>query len=143
MDNIRFKIIANVLLLLLTITCIVGMEFNDLRHLAKIQDDGAKRAADAVTAEIGAQVGLSLHDVITDAVIKRNMDATVKEWAETKERSLKCLDDVAKVADTKDEIEWVATATKAAHEIITIFETKTLPLLKTTVTIQHLVLSHS
>ncbi len=132
MDNIRFKIIANVLLLLLTITCIVGMEFNDLRHLAKIQDDGAKRAADAVTAEIGAQVGLSLHDVITDAVIKRNMDATVKEWAETKERSLKCLDDVAKVADTKDEIEWVATATKAAHEIITIFETKTLPLLKTT-----------
>jgi len=108
------------------------MEFNDLRQLAKIQDAGVKRSADAITAEVGTRVGLSLHNVITGAVINRDMDAVAKEWASTRELSLKRLNDVARAADTKEEKEWIETATKATKEIITIFETRTVPLLNTT-----------
>ena len=129
MNNIRSKIIINVVLLLITIIVIVGMEFNDLRQLAKIQDDGAKRSADAVIAEVGARVGLSLHAVITDAIIRHDLVATAREWAEAKALNLKRLDAVAKAADTSDEKEWTETAQKATHEIITIFETRMLPLL--------------
>ncbi|MFZ4855539.1 MAG: response regulator [Desulfuromonadaceae bacterium] len=68
-ESIRSKIIVNVLILLFTIISIIGIEYDDLRHLAKIQGIGAKRSADAVTAETGARIGLSLHDVINDAVI--------------------------------------------------------------------------
>ncbi len=100
MNNIRSKIIINVVLLLITIIVIVGMEFNNLRQLAKIQDDGAKRSADAVIAEVGARVGLSLYAVITDAIIRHDLVATAREWAEAKALNLKRLDAVAKAADT-------------------------------------------
>ena len=132
MDSIRSKIIVNVLILLFTIISIIGIEYDDLRHLAEIQGIGVKRSADAVTAEIGTRVGLSLHNVITGAVINRDLDAVAKEWANAREQNLKRLDDVARAADTKEEKEWIETATNAAREIITIFETRSVPLLKTT-----------
>ena len=132
MDSIKSKIIINVIILLVTIISIVGIEFNDLRPLAIIHGTGVKRSADIVTAEIGTRVGLALHDVISGAVINRDNDVVAKEWATTKEHSLKRLDDVARIVDTEEEKEWVEAATKAAREIITIFETRTVPLLKST-----------
>ena len=132
MDSIRSKIIVNVLILLFTIISIIGIEYDDLLHLAEIQGIGVKRSADAVTAEIGTRVGLSLHSVITGAVINRDLGAVAKEWVTTRELSLKRLVDVARAADTREEKEWIEAATNAAREIITIFETRTVPLLKTT-----------
>lgn len=132
MATIRSKIIVNVVILLLTIIGIVGMEYRSLSHLGKLQDEGAARAADALLASNGSRVGLSLYGVIADAVINRNLDETAKVWADTKERNMKHLDDVVKMADTKEEKELAEAAKKAVNEIVTIFETKTLPLLKTT-----------
>lgn len=132
MATIRSKIIINVVILLLTIAGIVGMEYSDFSHLGKMQDEGAKRAADALLASGGSRVGLSLYSVIADAVINRDLETSAKVWADTKERNLKRLDEVAKVVDTKEEKEWAEAAKKAANEIVVIFETKTLPLLKTT-----------
>ncbi|MDD2855096.1 MAG: HAMP domain-containing methyl-accepting chemotaxis protein [Desulfuromonadaceae bacterium] len=132
MATIKSKIIVNVIILLLTIIGIVGMEYRSISHLGLMQDEGAKRSADALLASNGARVGLSLYNVIADAVINRNLDDTAKTWAETKERNLKRLDEIVTIADTKEEKEWAETARKAAGEIVSIFETKTLPLLKTT-----------
>jgi methyl-accepting chemotaxis protein len=132
MATIRSKIIVNVIILLLTIIGIVGMEYHSISKLGKMQDEGAARSADALLAANGSRVGLSLYGVIADAVINRDLVETAKIWAETKERNLKRLDEVAKVADTKEEKELAEAAKKAASEIVTIFETKTLPLLKTT-----------
>jgi methyl-accepting chemotaxis protein len=132
MATIRSKIIVNVIIVLLTVIGIVGMEYRNIAHLGKLQDDGAKRSADALLASNGARVGMSLYVVIADSVINHDLDASAKTWAETKERTLKRLDDVEKAADSKEEKEWAAAAKKAAHEIVTIYETKTLPLLKTT-----------
>jgi methyl-accepting chemotaxis protein len=132
MATIKSKIIINVITILISILCIVGMEYHTLSRLGALQDDSAKRAIDAVRAAEGSRVGLSLYGVIADAVINRDLDDTAKEWPVTKERNLKRLDEVAKAADSKEEKEWAEAAKKAAHEIATIFETKTLPLLKTT-----------
>ncbi len=132
MATIRSKIIINVIILLLTIIGIVGMEYLSISKLGKMQDAGADRSADALLAANGSRVGLSLYGVIADAVINRDLDTSAKTWAETKERNLKRLDEVAKVVDTKEEKEWAEAAKKAALEIISIYETKTLPLLKST-----------
>jgi methyl-accepting chemotaxis protein len=132
MATIKSKIIVNVIIILVTIISIVGMEYRTLSHLGALQDDGAKRAVDAVRAAEGGRVGLSLYGIIADAVINRDLEDTAKEWPITKERNLTRLDEVIKAADSKEEKEWAGSAKKAANEIITIFETKTLPLLKTT-----------
>lgn len=131
MATIRSKIVVNVVILLLTIVAIVGLEYRSLAHLGDMQDEGAKRAADALETAHGARVGLSLYGVIADAVINRDLTETAKVWAETKERNLKRIDAVIKIADTPEEKEWANAAKKATDEIVTIFETKTLPLLKT------------
>jgi methyl-accepting chemotaxis protein len=132
MATIRSKIIVNVIIVFLTVIAIVGMEYRSISTLGKLQDEGAKRSADALLASNGSRVGLSMYAVIADAVINHDLEATAKEWASTKERNLKRLDEVVKIADTKEEKECAETARKAANEIVTIFETKTLPLLKTT-----------
>ena len=135
MATIKSKIIVNVIIVFLTVIAIVGMEYRSISRLGTMQDEGAKRAADALLAANGARVGLSMYAVIADAVINHNLDESAKTWADNKERNLKRLDDVAKLADTKEEKEWADAARKAAHEIVTIYETKTIPLLKSTDTI--------
>ncbi len=132
MATIKSKIIVNVIVILITILGIVGMEYRGLSTLGKMQDEGAQRAADAVLAANASRVGLSMYAVIADAVINRDLEESAKLWADTKERNLKRLDEVAKVVDTKEERVWIASAQKAAQEIVAIYETKTLPLLKST-----------
>jgi methyl-accepting chemotaxis protein len=132
MATIRSKIIVNVIIVLFTVIAIVGMEYRTISRLGKMQDEGAQRAADALMASNGAQVGMSLYNIIADTVINRNLDESAKTWAEAKESNLKRLDAVAKAVDTKEEKEWAAAAKKAAGEIVAIYETKTLPLLKST-----------
>jgi methyl-accepting chemotaxis protein len=132
MATIKSKIIVNVCIVILTVLGIVGMEYKDLRELQRMQDNGAQRSADALVASGGARVGLSLYQVMADAIINRNLDETAKVWAETKERNLKRLDDVAKAADTPEEKEWAEGARKAAQELVTLYENKMLPVLKAT-----------
>ncbi len=132
MATIRSKIIVNVIILLLTIVAIVGMEYRSISHMGKLQDEGAKRSDDAVLAANASRVGLSFYSVIADTVINRDLDESAKVWAETKDRNLKRLDEVVKVVDTPEEKKWAEDAKKAANDIVTIFETKMLPLLKTT-----------
>jgi len=132
MATIKSKIVVNVIIILLTIIGIVGMEYSTISNLGKMQDEGAKRAADSILTANGSRAGLSMYAVIADAVINRDLDATAKIWAETKERNLARLDEIAKVVDTKEEKEWIEAAKKAAQEIVTTFETQTLPLLKST-----------
>jgi methyl-accepting chemotaxis protein len=135
MATIKSKIIVNVIIVFLTVIAIVGMNYSDLRTLAKMQDEGAKRAADAVLTANASRVGLSLYAVVADAVINHDLAATEKEWPETKEQNLKRLDEVSKAADTPEEKELAEAAGKAAQELVTLFETRTVPLLKSSDTI--------
>jgi methyl-accepting chemotaxis protein len=130
MATIKSKIIVNVVIVFLTVIGIVAMNYADLRHLTKMQDDGAKRSADAILTANASRCGLAMYAIIADAVINHDLAQTDKEWPESKERNLKRLDDVIKIADSKEEKELAEAARKAGTELVTIFETKTLPLLR-------------
>jgi len=132
MATIRSKIIVNVTILMLTIIGIVVTEYQGISHLGKMQHEGNLRAEHTILAANASRVGLSLYGVIADAIINRDLDESAKVWAETKDRNLQRLAEVAKVVDTAEEKQWAADAIKAANEIVSIYETKTLPLLKTT-----------
>jgi methyl-accepting chemotaxis protein len=132
MATIKSKIIINLCIIILTLVGIIGLTFYDLKELQKMQDNGAQRSADALTASYGARVGLSLYQVMADAVINRNLDENAKVWAETKERNLKRVEEVVKEVDTKEEKEEAETAKKAAYELVALYENKMLPILKST-----------
>ena len=133
MATIKSRIFVNVIIVLLIVIAIVGMEYRNIAHLGALQDEGAKRAIESVTAANATSAGLSLYDIITGAIINRDLDVTAREWAEAKERNLKLLDEVVKAAvNSPEEKQWATDAKNAANEIVTIFETKTLPLLKST-----------
>ena len=100
MATIRSKIIVNIIIVFLTVAGIVGMNYADLHRLKQLQDAESRRTADALLASNGARVGLSLYGVIADAIINRELEKTAKIWVETRERNLKRLDDVYKIADT-------------------------------------------
>ncbi|MBT0663453.1 methyl-accepting chemotaxis protein [Geobacter pelophilus] len=132
MATIKSKLIANAIIVLLTVVAIIGMEYHELNVLKNLQDQGAQRADNAILAGTGARVGLSLSSVISGAIINRDLDEVAKSWPETKEKNFKRLDEVEKAADTKEEKEWAVEAKKAAVEVANIFENKTLPLLRST-----------
>ncbi|MEI7816025.1 MAG: HAMP domain-containing methyl-accepting chemotaxis protein [Desulfuromonadales bacterium] len=132
MATIRSKIIVNVIILLLTIIGVIGMEYRSISSLGKMQDEGAARAADAVRAQNASDIGTRLYKVIADAEINRELDQTKKDWEQKKTKELALMEQAKKMADTKDEKEWVESANKALNSMISIFEGKMLPLLSTT-----------
>jgi methyl-accepting chemotaxis protein len=129
MATIKSKIIINVMILLLTIVGIVGMEYQSIHALGKMQDEGATRAADAVITQEASDTGARLYKIIADAEINRELDQTAKDWSKAKHNELELMDKVAKVADTKEEKEWATAARKALDSEVALFEGTMLPLL--------------
>lgn len=130
MATIKSKIIVNVIIVLLTVIGIVGISYYNLHILRKLQDEGAKRANDAVVVAEAASNGEKLYSVIADAIINRELDNTAKEWAEIKKEASEDAIACEKLADTPKEKEQASASKKAIETIITIFEGKLLPLLK-------------
>ena len=130
MSTIKSKIIINVVIILLTIIGIVGMNYVDLKEMQQIQVVGAKRSRDAVDVKEASMGGLALYQIIADAVINRELDKTAKEWTERKADVFKFIDLTIKAADTPEEKKQVDEVKVAILEIVSLFEGKMLPLLK-------------
>jgi methyl-accepting chemotaxis protein len=131
MATIKSKIIINVVILLLTIIGIVGLNYSDLRKLRNMQDEGAKRAHDAVVAKEASMGGVLLYQIIADAIINRDLAETDKDWSAKKVVILKEIEAVIKASDTPEEKKLGEEVKASANELIQLFETKMLPLLKT------------
>ncbi|MEI6206483.1 MAG: methyl-accepting chemotaxis protein [Desulfuromonadales bacterium] len=132
MATIKSKIIVNVVILFLTIAVIVAMNYFDLNRLAKLQDEGAARASDALTAQDASDIGARMYKVIADAEINRELDQTKKDWAKLKAKETELIEKAIKMADTKEEKESVALSRRAFDNMVNLFEGKMLPLLATT-----------
>ena len=130
MATIRSKIIVNVVIILITIVGIVGMNYINLKELAQMQDTGVRRAQDAVDAKEASMGGMALYQIIADAEINRELDKTAKDWAEKKVEVFKSVDIVIKAADTPEEKKMAEEVKASVQEIVTLFEGKMLPLLK-------------
>ena len=132
MATIKSKVIVNVIILLFAIIGIIGMEAFSISNLGDLQDEGAKRAHDAVIATETSMGGLKLYQTIADAEINRDLIKASKDWVEVKAEVLKDIDQIIKLADTPEEKKLAEEVKAAIQEIVSIFENKMLPILKTT-----------
>ncbi len=135
MATIKSKIIVNVIILLLAIIGIIGMEASAFLTLGKMQDDGAKRAHDAVAAMEASMGGLKLYQIVADAQINRDLDKTETDWTEVKTEVFADIEKIVKITDTPEEKKLVEEVFVAAKELVDLFENKMVPVLKQTETI--------
>ena len=131
MATIKSKIIVNVFIILLTIIGIVGMNYVNLKEMQQMQHIGTMRSQATLDASEASMGGMALYQVIADAEIKRDLGKTSKEWAEKKSEVLNNIDKVIKVADTPEEKKLADGVKTAVQEVVTIFEEKMLPSIKT------------
>lgn len=130
MATIKSKIITNVIILLLTIISIVGMNYADLVKLRTLQDEGAQRAKDEVTLTKAASMTDKFYSFVAEAIINRNLAETEKEWPNLRKELQEDAATVLTIADTPKEKELAQSARKSFEALISIFDTKLLPLLK-------------
>jgi len=132
MATIKSKIIVNLCIVFLTVIAIVGMNYFDLREMGQMQDLSAKRTTEALHAKETSMEGMALYTVIADAVINRQLSEAEKKWATAKEEAIKSIDGTIKSADTPEEKKLAEEVKTHLQEIISLFEGKLLPLLKST-----------
>jgi methyl-accepting chemotaxis protein len=135
MATIKSKIIVNVIILLLAIIGIIGMEASAFLTLGKMQDEGAKRAHDAVAAMEASMGGLKLYQIVADAQINRDLDKTETDWTEVKTKVFADIEKIVKITDTPEEKKLAEEVFVAAKELVDLFENKMVPVLKQTETI--------
>ena len=130
MATIRSKIIVNVIILLFTIIGIVGFNYLGLHSLRQLQDEGAQRAKDEATLIEAASMPDKFYSFVAEAVINRNMAETEKEWPSLRKELQTDAGTVLMIADTPQEKELAQSVQKSFEALISIFESKLLPLLK-------------
>ena len=109
---------------------LLGIAELGLNHLGQLQDDGHKRDVESAEMQLYAQSGVAMYQVIADSIINRNLNESAKDWAEIKATTEKRLARASDVSDTPDEKAQAAKAKAAYQELVTVYETKVLPLLK-------------
>jgi methyl-accepting chemotaxis protein len=99
-------------------------------YLGDLQDAGYKRSSESTEMQISAKIGPVMYRVIADSIINRNLAESAKDWSAIKGNSERMLARAGEVADTPDEKKWAEQAKTAHRKLITLYETKVLPLLK-------------
>ena len=127
--SIKQKLIANIILTMLTIAALISISAIGLSRLADLQDEGAQRADDAVALTEAANIGPRLYQVVADAVINRNLDETRTNWAAIRKDAEAQMATAIKAADTPEEERWTADANAAMQAFFALFEKEMLPLL--------------
>lgn len=112
------------------VVALAALSFFTVSQLLDQQDEGAKRAEDAVFVTGASAAGAELYQIIADAVINRDLDATAKDWADKKSAVEGELDEIGRRADSEFEQQSLEAAKGAYADLVTAFEQDMLPLLK-------------
>jgi methyl-accepting chemotaxis protein len=107
----------------------IGFSIVQMNKLGRIQDDGAKKSADAIRVTELADESAKIYQIVADAVINRDMTVSMKEWGDKKSEmaeDMKALDDIV---DTDEETEWMKSVDRAYDEIVKLVEGRMFPLL--------------
>lgn len=128
--KISTKLFAGFMALTLMFGAMATYQVFELRSLAKLQDEGARRAEDALHVEEIASDVQGVYAVIGDAVINRNLKETQKNFSEVKDRSIKEIELVRQLVDTDAERAMAETFAKSYRKYLDIFESGMLPILQ-------------
>ncbi|SNB44786.1 methyl-accepting chemotaxis protein [Geobacter sp. DSM 9736] len=132
MATIKSKLMANVAVVIVGLAAIVGLIFSDLKQMQALQEEVARRAADAIRAKEASMGGMALYQVAADAAINRDLAQTEKNWADRKAKVIEDIDTMIAAADTPEEKKLAEGVKRAVMEAAALFEGKMLPLLGTT-----------
>jgi methyl-accepting chemotaxis protein len=128
--TIKQKLILNIVLIVVATVALVGVSMQGLSALRDLQDEGAKRAADAVYMEDAANVGARMYQVVADTVINRNLEESRKDWAEAKKEGLEKIAHVKEIVDTPEEQKLADEAAANLNKFIDLYEKEQLPVLE-------------
>ena len=130
----NLKISQKVMLILVIIVMVfVGASIYSVVQVKKLhlmQDEGAKRADDALILQEGEGMGHKLYQIIADAQINRHIEKTEVEWAEIIKELNTDFAGMENIVDTDREKEWLKEASNAKDRLVAQFENEMIPLIK-------------
>lgn len=134
MKIVDWKIGSKLILGFLAVVLIFGAasvyQIIQLRVLADLQDEGARRAKDAIEISNIADRVTELYSLIADAVINRNLRRTREEFEPHKALAQKDMARVRELGDTEEEKALAEEFTENYKKYIDVFEKRMLPLLE-------------
>jgi signal transduction histidine kinase len=128
--SIKKKLAAGFGVCVLLLVVIVACNISALQRLASLYGDTFRRSIEMELATDAQHIGGDLYLIIANAVINRDLVKTERDWAAAKLENRAKLRKIAAASDTAKEHDRIVEAQAAFDDIIRIFETEMLPLIK-------------
>ncbi len=124
------KITGGFILVTLILIGVIAYNLFEIQNLGVLQDAGAQRAVDAQLAARSSADALELYQVIANAQLNLDFQASAQDWSDARQMTEADIDKMEEAADTPDEKAWIQQARDAYQKIVSLYETRMLPALK-------------
>jgi len=94
------KILFSFLIVMLLFSIVIVFLINGLQNASKMQDEQFKRAADAVYLAEHSRMGQEIYQVVADAIINRDQNASTGEWMAMKKNTEEVIKTFQAIVDT-------------------------------------------
>jgi methyl-accepting chemotaxis protein len=128
--TIKAKLITSCIVTAAVVVTLVISGYLGTEKLGRLQAEVAQLTSNSREISEASANETKLYQVIADAEINRELGQTAKDWLVVKQEALKDADDVNKLAQTEQEKAWAAASQSATVEVINLFESQMMPLLK-------------
>ncbi|MBK8421939.1 methyl-accepting chemotaxis protein, partial [Candidatus Villigracilis saccharophilus] len=128
--KIGTRLVGGFLIITALFAAFIIYNYTQLQRLGLMQDDGARRANDALLAMETTTDGVELYQVIADTQINLDFEDAAKEWDTAKAMTDKDMDLMSKAVDTPQEEAWLIEANAGYDQIVNLYENEMLPALK-------------
>ncbi len=124
------RLLAGFGVAIIVLVGLIAYNYTSLTELAELQDEGAGRAADAISVTEMAGQGSALYQIVADAVINRDLEVTKRDWEAMTSELEGDIAHVGDIVDTPEEEEWHKQGAEAYRQFVEVVEREMLPLLE-------------
>jgi len=126
---IKTKLLLSFGVVLLLFLGVSLFQIYSLNKMGKLQDEGAKRAEDALYISENSQLGAVSYRIIADAIINKDEENTYYVWRKRKDEVNVIIERINRIIDTDQEKKWYETVHLNTHKLEEIVENKLFPLI--------------
>lgn len=120
--SLKMKLAGGFSIALVALVLVCFVMISSISSLGELQDEGAKRAADAVLIEEAAGMSEKLYSVFADAIINRELENNRSEWEEVKSETIGDFKAVRAIVDTDEEIRLIDEVAGIGDEYFASYE---------------------
>jgi hypothetical protein len=128
--NIGKKLLGSFIAIALLFAMVIAYQINSMSTLGKLQDESARRAADAVAISDILNRLISVYPIVADAIINQDMAEAKTEFAAAVAQAEKDMTAVKSMADTDVEHRAADEFSKGYHAYLDVFKQELLPVLE-------------